>query len=115
MLYDDLSYSGELKKYILDTLNYGIERYKLEFKSKNYGIPWFKLYERYNQADTLILTNVFDRSPSSLREGVVKIKDHYFIFINLHKDEKKVKESQLYADEFISQKFYNGSLKAQHQ
>lgn len=92
----------EYKSYVIDTLNYGIERYKLEFKTKNYGIPSLKLYERYSYADALILSNEFDRSPSSFREGVLNIKNHYFIYINLHKDKKTVKESQLYADEFIS-------------
>lgn len=87
---------------VMDTLNYGIERYKQEFKSTNYGVPLLKLYERYFQSDTLILSNVIGRSPSSVREGVVNIGKDYFIFINLHKDEKTVKESQLYADEFLS-------------
>jgi len=93
----------DYKHYLLDTINYGIDRYKLEFNTKDYGVPSFKLYERYQQADTLILSNVFGRSPSSVREGVVNINNDYFIFINLHKDEKTVKESQLYADEFLTQ------------
>lgn len=75
--------------YVKDVLEYGISLYKTNFGYLNYGIPALKLYEKYNQADTLILSNIFDRSPSSVREGVLKINNNYFIFINLHKDEKK--------------------------
>lgn len=93
---------GVYLKYIKDTIDYGIERYKIEFGDKDYGVPRFKLYERYSQADTIVLSNVVNRSPSSVREGVLKVDKNYYIFINLHKDEKQVKESQLYADEFLS-------------
>lgn len=94
--------NNDYKYYLLDTINYGIKRYQLDFQTTDYGLPFFKLYERYTQSDTMILSNVFERSPNSLREGVVNIKDSYYIFINLHKDEKKVKESQLYNDEILT-------------
>ena len=92
--------SSEYLEYVMDTLNYGIERYLLDFKNVDYGIPFFKLYEKYTKADTLILSNLFERSPTSLREGVFKIGNNYYIYITLYKDENEVKESQMYDDKF---------------
>lgn len=95
--------NGNYSSFIKDIFFFGIEKYKIDFKEGLYKDTPFKLYEKYSQSDSIILTNTDGRSPNSIREGVLNIGDDYFLFINLHKDKMKVKESQQYADEFISQ------------
>ena len=86
--------------WIMDLLQYGIIRYELEFGAVDFGVPHLKLWEQYTMRDLAYLSNV-DRTHSSFRgQGLLTTDKHYFIFVDLNKDED-VKDSVNYKDKFI--------------
>ena len=85
---------------IIETLDYGILRFQEEFGKDKYDYPYLKLYHPYKMKDMGFLTN-YDKSFSSIRgSGVWRNGNHFFLFVDLHKEE--VKESINYADKLIS-------------
>ncbi len=76
------------KKAILnDVIQYGLLRYYREFGSIDYGTPFFKLYYPYQMVDIALLSN-YEKSHSSYRgSGLLTNGNHYFLFIDLHKED----------------------------
>ncbi len=76
------------KKTILnDVIQYGLLRYYREFGSIDYGAPFFKLYYPYQMVDIALLSN-YEKSHSSYRgSGLLTNGNHYFLFIDLHKED----------------------------
>ena len=87
---------------MIDTLNYGILRYQEEFGKHKIAYPYLKRYARYKMKDLGYLTN-YEKSFSSIRgSGVWKHKNHYYLFVDLHKGENIRKEID-YKDNLLSQ------------
>ncbi|HAO61005.1 MAG TPA: DUF3427 domain-containing protein [Erysipelotrichaceae bacterium] len=80
--------NDEAKKTILtDIIQYGLLRYYREFGPSDYGTPFFKLYYPYQMVDIALLSN-YEKSHSSYRgSGLLTNGNHYFLFVDLHKDD----------------------------
>ena len=86
---------------VLETLSYGILRYQEEFGKEKLSYPYLKKYTYYKMKDMGFLTN-YDKSFASIRgSGVWKNKNHYYLFVDLHKGED-IQESINYKDILIS-------------
>jgi len=86
---------------VLETLSYGILRYQEEFGKEKLSYPYLKKYTYYKMKDMGLLTN-YDKSFASIRgSGVWKNKNHYYLFVDLHKGED-IQESINYKDILIS-------------
>lgn len=93
----------EYTHYLMDVLHYGFIRYTDEQGLEDYGVPFLKLYQEYNQREVGLMANY--RNPhSSFRGSTLQEErngNHYFLFIDLHKDED-IEEAINYNDKFIS-------------
>lgn len=77
----------EKKAILFDMIQYGLLRYYREFGSIDYGTPFFKLYYPYQMVDIALLSN-YEKSHSSYRgSGLLTNGNHYFLFIDLHKED----------------------------
>lgn len=88
--------------YILDIIEYGLLTYYREFSSKNYGYPFLKIDSNYSMADVALAGNLNKKISSFRGQGVTRIDNHYFLFVDLHK-EADIQESINYKDKIISQ------------
>jgi len=106
-----LTMSAEFKKrikdlpiynYVTESLEYGILRYEIEFGNKALDYPYLKIGYRYKMADLGLLAN-YTKTHSSIRgSGLWRFNDHYYLFVDLHKDEKIKGSSIDYKDKLIS-------------
>ena len=94
---------SESKMFIEDILHYGLLRYQIEFGRKDYGYPFLNIYTEYSQREVGLMTN-YRNTLSSFRGSTLTNKkngDHFFLFIDLHKEEE-IEKSINYKDKFIS-------------
>lgn len=88
-----------------DIIQYGLTRYRNEFEEIDYGIPFLKLYQTYTMQNVAVLCN-YDKTLSAFRgSGLLIHQDHYYLFVNLHKDEN-IKDSINYQDYFHSSQIF---------
>ena len=88
---------------IIDSLEYGILRYQEEFGREKLSYPYLKKYNYYKMKDMGFLTN-YHKSFASIRgSGVWKHKNHYYLFVDLHKD-ISIEERINYKDKLLSPK-----------
>jgi hypothetical protein len=95
----------EAAPFISDAIHYGLMRYKNEFGHENLGYPFLQLYSEYSQREVGMMAN-YRTTHSSFRGSTLQNEvggDHYFLFIDLHK-EADIDENINYKDKFISQK-----------
>ena len=95
----------ETGPFISDAIHYGLMRYKNEFGHTNLGYPFLGLYKEYSQREVGIMAN-YRNTHSSFRGSTLQNElggAHYFLFIDLHKDED-IEESINYKDKFVNQK-----------
>lgn len=86
---------------IRETLDYGLLRYQEEFGKDKLPYPYLKKYTYYKMKDMGFLTN-YNKSFASVRgSGVWKNKNHYYLFVDLHKGED-IHESINYKDKLLS-------------
>jgi len=86
------------KQWLVTTLEYGLECYAHNFGPDFFGTPSLKLYQQYNMRDIALVSNV-RRTHSSYRgTGVLRERQDFFFFIDLHKEEGAIE----YNDKFIS-------------
>ncbi|MFP4287404.1 MAG: DEAD/DEAH box helicase [Candidatus Izemoplasmataceae bacterium] len=86
---------------IIDTLDYGILRFQEEFGKEKFSYPYLKKYQYYKMKDMGFLTN-YTKSFASIRgSGVWRNKNHYYLFVDLHKGED-IQESINYKDKLLS-------------
>lgn len=91
--------------FISDAIHYGLMRYKNEFGHTSLGHPFLDLYSEYSQREVGMMAN-YRNTHSSFRGSTLQNElggEHYFLFIDLHKDED-IEESINYKDKFVSQK-----------
>ncbi|MDR4969508.1 MAG: DUF3427 domain-containing protein, partial [Acholeplasmataceae bacterium] len=86
------------------TIDYGLLRYMNEFGYHNYGYPFLKPYHTYNKVDIPHLARFDKIFQGMLMSGLIKIKNHFYLFVNLNKI--AVKESIDYADHFDSRSVF---------
>lgn len=91
-----------IKEAIIHSLDYGIIRYQEEFGKHALPYPFLKLYSYYKMKDLGFLTN-YEKSFASIREGVWKNGQHYYLFVDLHKGED-IKASINYKDKLTSKR-----------
>ncbi len=88
---------------VIDSLEYGILRYQEEFGREKLSYPYLKKYNYYKMKDMGFLTN-YHKSFASIRgSGVWKHKNHYYLFVDLHKD-VSIEERINYKDKLLSPK-----------
>lgn len=88
---------------VAESLTYGILRYQEEFGKELLNYPYLKKYTYYKMKDMGFLTN-YDKSFASIRgSGVWKYRNHYYLFVDLHKGED-IHESINYKDKLITNK-----------
>lgn len=95
----------EKKPYIIDALRYGLNRYKNEFEEKNYGLPFFRMYASYSMQEVGLMSNLRKVLSSFRGNGLLSNGNHYFLFVNLHKD-GNIKELINYKDKFLNKKYF---------
>jgi hypothetical protein len=96
--YEALTCDPLSRQWLLTTLEYGLESYANDFGSKDFTLPFLKLYQQYNMRDVALISNS-QRIHSSFRgTGVLREGNHFFFFIDLHKEEGAID----YQDKFIS-------------
>ncbi len=91
------------REHVEDTLHYGLIRYEEEFGMDDYGTPFLKLYQEYSQREVGLMAN-YQQTHSAFRGSTLQERkggDHYFLFIDLHKEED-IDERINYNDQFIS-------------
>lgn len=90
--------------YIKDSLEYGILRYEIEYGKKALEYPYLKIGHRYKMADLGLLAN-YNKTHSSIRgQGLWGYENNYYLFVDLHKDEKIKGTSIDYKDKLLSKK-----------
>lgn len=88
---------------VIDSLEYGILRYQEEFGREKLSYPYLKKYNYYKMKDMGFLTN-YHKSFASIRgSGVWKHKNHYYLFVDLHKD-VSIEERFNFKDKLLSPK-----------
>lgn len=95
----------ETGPFISDAIHYGLMRYKNEFGHRDLGYPFLDLYSEYSQREVGMMAN-YRNTHSSFRGSTLQNElggAHYFLFIDLHKDEN-IEESINYKDKFVNQK-----------
>ena len=95
----------ETGPFISDAIHYGLMRYKNEFGHRDLGYPFLDLYSEYSQREVGMMAN-YRNTHSSFRGSTLQNElggAHYFLFIDLHKDED-IEESINYKDKFVNQK-----------
>ena len=86
---------------IKDVIDYGLTRYYEEFSTKNYGLPFLKMYHPYSMRDVAMATNYTNKHSSFRGQGVFRFENHFYLFVDLHKDED-ISESIKYKDKILS-------------
>ncbi|WP_042349312.1 DUF3427 domain-containing protein [Bacillus massiliigorillae] len=96
----------EYRKYILERIEYGIIDYRRTFKVKLLSLNEnLTLYQNYTRNDIQFLSGSTAKK-GTWREGVSRVGNHYFLFVNLNKSED-VSEHLLYKDYFIDQSHFH--------
>ncbi|SFI62154.1 DUF3427 domain-containing protein [Thermoflavimicrobium dichotomicum] len=97
----------EIRSYVEERLNYGMIEFRRTFKPE-YFLGKNKrliLYQNYTRDDIIFLSES-GAKPGSWREGVRRVGEHYFLFVNLKKNET-VEEHLRYQDYFIDQSTFH--------
>ena len=96
--YKELSSNALSRQWLLTTLEFGLETYANSFGVNDFKIPFLKLYQQYNMRDVALISNSKKIHSSFRGTGVLREGNHFFFFIDLHKEEGAID----YNDKFIS-------------
>ena len=92
--------SHDFIPYFKDLLNYGLTRYSREFQGTEYVCPYFIIGKTYSMKNAAMLAETDRNEGAFFGSGVIPFKNHYFIYVDLNKDED-VRESINYKDHII--------------
>lgn len=93
--------------YLEERIEYGLIEFQRTYKPHVFFENTHKLvlYQNYTRNDIIYLFQTGNK-PGSWREGVARFENHYFLFVNLHKDET-VSDHLQYKDYFMDQQFFH--------
>ena len=83
--------------YFKDLLNYGLTRYSREFQGVEYFCPFFIIGKTYSMKNAAMLAETDRNEGAFFGSGLITYKKHYFIYVNLTKDED-IKEELKFKD-----------------
>jgi superfamily II DNA or RNA helicase/HKD family nuclease len=97
----------EFYQYLKDRIDYGIIEFRRTYHPERFLAKGEKLvlYQNYTRNDLIFLFEAGVKE-GSWREGVSRVGNHYFLFVNLNKSEK-VEEHLQYKDYFIDQQHFH--------
>lgn len=90
--------SSDKRDFLNDAIDYGISRHEQEFGDQINSEQLFGLYKQYNMRDVAFVCEYSKKHSAFRGAGVFSYAQHFFLFIELHKDENAI----AYKDKFIS-------------
>lgn len=110
VLYDEIAElleHEEFYEYLYNRIDYGIIEFRRTYRSSDFLTKGEKLalYQNYTRNDLIFLMEA-GVPEGTWREGVSKVGNHYFLFVNLSKGES-VSEHLHYKDYFIDQHHFH--------
>lgn len=90
------------KKYILDCLEYGIQYFLQNYNLDQYQFPFIKIGQKYKMKEILSINQDHRKYSSLFGQGIYKLKNNFYFFIDLIKDENNKFQ---YKDEIKSRNY----------
>ena len=90
------------KKYILDCLEYGIQYFLQNYNLEQYQFPFIKIGQKYKMKEILSINQDQRKYSSLFGQGIYKLKNNFYFFIDLIKDENNKFQ---YKDEIKSRNY----------
>lgn len=97
----------KMKQYIEERIEYGLIEFRRTYRPEQFLSQGKKLilYQNYTRNDIIFLSGSTAKE-GQWREGVSRVGNHYYLFINLNKDES-VSDHLHYKDYFIDQSHFH--------
>lgn len=90
--------SPDKRHFLHDAVNYALARHEQEFSDQINGDNFLGLYKQYNMRDVALACEYSKKHSAFRGAGVFSYRQHYFLFIELHKDEDAI----AYQDKLLS-------------